>query len=123
MFVRLVINALALLAAAAIVPGIHLVSGGGVTAASVLTVAAVALVFGVVNTLVKPILQLLSLPLVVLTLGLFLIVVNAAMLMLTSAISGAFGLDFAVDGWGPAFLGAIVVSIVSMLVGVFPKAD
>ncbi|MDG4869481.1 phage holin family protein, partial [Guyparkeria sp. 1SP6A2] len=96
---------------------------GGFTTDNAITVTVVALVFGVVNAFIKPLLRLISLPFIIVTLGLFLVVVNAAMLMLTSAISGGLGLDFAVDGWGAAFLGAIVVSIVSMLVGGVLQGD
>jgi putative membrane protein len=69
----------------------------------------VAVVFALVNALVKPIVQLLSLPFVLLTLGLFLIVVNAAMLGLTAALTARL----TVDGFGTALVGAIVISIVT----------
>jgi len=105
---RIVITMCALYAAA------HLVSGISATG-SVLALAGVALVFGVVNAFVKPILALLSLPAVVVTLGLFLLVINALMLMLTSALSGSLGLGFHVDGFLPALWGSIVISVVSML--------
>ncbi|HUO52940.1 MAG TPA: phage holin family protein [Gemmatimonadaceae bacterium] len=92
----------------------------GITAdGSVLALAGVALVFGVVNVFVKPILKLLSLPVVVLTLGLFLLVINALMLMLTSALSGSLGLGFHVDGFVPALYGSIVISLVSMVLSLF----
>jgi putative membrane protein len=85
------------------------------TDGSVLALAGVALVFGIVNAFVKPILTLLSLPAVMLTLGLFLLVVNALMLMLTSAISSSLGLGFHVAGFVPALIGSIVISLVSFL--------
>ena len=79
---------------------------------------AVAAVFGVVNAVVRPLAQLLSLPFIVLTLGLFLVVVNALMLLLTSWLAGVLGLDFRVDDfWWDAVLGAVIVSAVSMVVG------
>jgi len=82
---------------------------------SLLALLGVALVFGVVNAIVKPVLSILSLPAVVLTLGLFLLVINALMLMLTSALSNTLGLGFHVAGFVPALIGSIVISIVSIL--------
>lgn len=114
---RTLVTALALWVAALIVPGITL----GETSTGtdrVVTILLVALLFGVLNALVKPLLQLLGFPLVVVTLGLFLFVINAAMLLLTSWAAGQFGLDFSVDGfWGAALPGAIIVSLVSWVVG------
>jgi putative membrane protein len=83
------------------------------TDGSVLALAGVALVFGIVNGFVRPILTLLSLSVVILTLGIFLLVINALMLMLTSALSNSLGLGFHVAGFGPALIGSIVISIVS----------
>jgi putative membrane protein len=83
------------------------------TDGSVLALAGVALVFGIVNGFVRPILTLLSLPVVILTLGIFLLVINALMLMLTSVLSNSLGLGFHVAGFGPALIGSIVISIVS----------
>jgi putative membrane protein len=73
----------------------------------------VALVFGVVNAFIRPIAKILTFPIVILTLGLFLLVINGFMLWLTSALSDALNLGFHVEGFGAAFLGALVVSIVS----------
>ena len=75
----------------------------------------VALVFGVVNTFVRPIAKILAFPLVILTLGLFLLVINGFMLWLTSVVSDALDLGFHVRGFLAAFLGALVVSLVSGL--------
>jgi putative membrane protein len=105
---HIVITMCALWVSARIVPGIS--SDGGL-----LALAGVALVFGVVNAFVRPVLTLLSLPAVVLTLGLFLLVVNALMLMLTSRLSGTLGLGFHVAGFGAALVGSIVISIVGVL--------
>jgi putative membrane protein len=110
--VRILITMCALYAAAHWVRGIS-VDG------SILALAGVALVFGVVNAFVKPILAVLSLPVVVVTLGFFLLVINALMLMLTSAVSGSLGLGFHVDGFMPALWGSIVISLVSMLLSIF----
>lgn len=74
---------------------------------------AVALVFAAVNAVVKPVVQVLSLPLILLTLGLFLLVVNALMLGLTIWLAGALGLGITSTGFGATLLGAIVVSIVT----------
>lgn len=81
----------------------------------------VALAFSLLNTYVRPILRILTLPISVVTLGIFLLVINAAMLLLTSAISDQLGLGFHVADFGAAFLGAIVVAVVgwilSMVIG------
>jgi putative membrane protein len=107
LLLRILVNALALGAAAYLVPGIH--------AGSVTSVLLIALVFGVLNALVRPLLKLLSCPLLILTLGLFTLVLNAAMLLLTAWLGQAFGIDFRVDGFWPAFIGALVVSVVSVV--------
>lgn len=77
------------------------------------TLLLVALVFGLVNWLVKPIVKLLSLPFVILTLGLFTLVVNALMLLLTSWLAGKLDLSFHVEGFWTAVLGGLIISIVS----------
>lgn len=110
--VRLLINAAALWVAVRLVPGVSF-SGDGVL------LLVVALVFGVLNACVRPLLWLLTLPFLVLTLGLFTFVLNAMLLWMTSALSGALGLGFHVDGFGAAFLGALVVSAVSILLSMF----
>ena len=82
----------------------------------------VALVFGVLNASVRPLLKLLSLPLIILTLGLFIFVINALMLMLTGWVSGLLNLGFYVDGFWDAFFGGLIVSIVSLLLSLFTGA-
>jgi len=109
---RLVITATALWLAVALVPGI-------VWSGSAIGLLAVALVFGLLNALVRPLLVLLSCPLIVLTLGLFLLVLNAVMLLLTASISNSLGLEFRVDGFIPALLGGLVVAIASAILSVF----
>lgn len=111
---RVVINALGLAAAAWLVGGI---SVGGDTNEQILTLLAVGLVFGVVNTFITPIVKVLSIPFIIVTLGLFLVVVNALMLLLTEQITGLFGLDFTVDGFWAAVFGSIIISIVSAVLG------
>ena len=76
-------------------------------------VFAVALVFGALNAVIRPILFVLTLPFLLLTLGLFTFVLNAIMLWLTSATSDLFGLRFHVDGFGAAFVGALIITVVS----------
>jgi putative membrane protein len=115
-FLRLLINAAALWISTQIVPG---VTHTGPWTSLLL----VALVFGVLNAIVRPILKLLTCPLIILTLGLFTFVINAVMLWLTSAVSESLGIGFHVAGFGPAFLGALVVTIVSVLLSVFLRDD
>lgn len=110
--VRLAITAVALWAAVVLVPGIDYT--GEWPALVVL-----ALIFGVVNALVRPVLFLLTCPLVVLTLGLFVLVLNGLMLVVTAAIARSLGIGFTVDGLLPAVLGALVVGVVSALLNVF----
>jgi putative membrane protein len=105
------VNALALAAATALIDGLRL--SGDTTQDKVVTLVLVALIFGVVNAVVAPIVKLLSLPFIILTLGLLIFVINALMLMLTGWISNQFGLGFTVDGFWDAVLGAIVVMLVS----------
>ena len=109
---RLLVTAAALWVAVRLVPGI---AWTGHPAG----VIGVALVVGLLNALVRPILTLLTCPLVILTLGLFLLVLNGLMLWLTAAVSVRLGLGFTVEGFLPALLGALVVSLISALLSVF----
>ena len=106
--VRLLVNAAALWVATRLVPGVSFTGGW-------LPLLAVALVFGVLNAFIRPVTKLLTCPLILLTLGLFSFVVNGLMLWLTSALSGALDLGFHVTGFWAAFLGALVVSLVSTI--------
>ena len=110
--VRLLINAAALWVAVKLVPGITYASDNWVP------FFGVALVFGLVNAFIRPLVKLLSLPLIILTLGVFLLVVNGLLLWLTSAVSGALALGFHVSGFSSAFFGALVVSVVSIVLSV-----
>jgi putative membrane protein len=112
--IRLLVNAAALWVATRLVPGVSY-SGGWVP------FFAVALVFGVLNATLRPLAKILTFPLIIVTLGIFALVVNGLMLWLTSSISSSLGLGFHVDGFWPAFWGALVVSLVSMLLSVFVK--
>jgi putative membrane protein len=109
--IKTLANAAALAVATWLVSGVD-VTGQG-TGGKALTLIIVALIFGVVNAVVKPLLKFFTLPLLFLTLGLFTLVINALMLMLTSWVSDQADVNFQVDGFGPAFLGALVVSIVA----------
>lgn len=102
------LNAAALWVAAWLLPGLEF--RGGI--AQLLLVAAV---FGIVNSLVRPILTVLTCPLIVVTLGLFTLVINALMLMLTGALSERWGLGFTVTGFWAAFFGGLVVGLVSVV--------
>ncbi|MFI0513171.1 phage holin family protein [Streptomyces sp. WSLK1-5] len=86
---------------------------GGSTGKKVWTLILVALVFGLVNWLVKPVVKVLTFPLFILTLGLFTLVVNALMLLLTSWLSDVLDLSFHVEGFWTAVLGGLIISIVS----------
>lgn len=102
---RLVVNAVALVITAYILPGIHVETEIG-------PLLLVALIFGVVNALVKPVITILSCPLIIVTLGLFFLVVNGLMLLITDALAGG---RFEVDGLGWAILGGIVMGLVGMV--------
>jgi putative membrane protein len=109
---RILITAIALWAATRLVSGITYHGNW-------LGLAGVALVFGLLNSIVRPILTFLAFPLLIVTLGLFTFVLNAVMLMLTSALSSSLGFDFHVAGFWAALWGAIVVGIVSFLLSIF----
>jgi putative membrane protein len=109
--IKTLANAAALAVAVWLIPDIGLT--GDDNADKAVTLLLVALIFGVVNFVVKPLVQLLSLPLLLLTLGLFTLVINALMLMLTSWIAEEVDLSFHVDGFWTAVLGGLVISIVS----------
>lgn len=116
---RLGINAFAIWLAASWINGIELVSPRAGFWPKLGVLFAVALVFTLVNMVVKPIVQLLSLPLVVLTLGLFLLVINALMLWLTAKISETTDYGLRVEHFWPAVWGALIISVVNWLLGVF----
>lgn len=134
--IRIVVNAVALWVASWVLPGMHIastsivgtdVAGSESTANTINTILAylfVGLVFGVVNALVKPIVKLLSLPVTILTLGLFTIVINAAMLWLTAWVSTFTPVQFTIDDFfWTAILAAVIISVVSMIAGSFGKSS
>ena len=106
--IRLLVNAAALWVATRIVPGVSFDGG-------LIPFLGVALVFGVINATLRPLTKILTFPLIIVTLGIFALVVNGLMLWLTSSLSSSFGLGFHVSGFWAAFFGALVVSIVSAL--------
>lgn len=113
---RLVINAIALWITTMVVSGIE-VTGESATSDAV-TLILVALIFGVVNAVLKPIIHVVGCFFYVFTLGLFALVVNALLFLLTDWIAGLFDLPFQVDGFWPAFWGAIVMAVVSWLISI-----
>jgi putative membrane protein len=110
---RVVVSGVALLLTAWLLDGISVPDPDG----SVLPMLAVALIFGLVNAVVAPVVKLLSLPFIILTLGLLLWVINAVMLLLTAAIADELGLDFTVDGFGTALIAALIISVVTAILG------
>ena len=116
LIVRLLAGAVALAVAAGLIEGISV--GPGTTSERLFTLLAVAVIFGLVNAIVRPIVRLISLPLFIITLGLFTFVVNALMLMLTAWIGDQFDLAFEVDGFWAALLGALVISVVTFVINV-----
>ena len=112
---RLVVNAAALWVATQVVPGVTYEGGP-------LPFLALALIFGVINATLRPLTKLLTCPLILLTLGLFALIVNGLMLWLTSSLATSLGIGFRVAGFWPAFWGALVVSIVSTLLSMSVRA-
>ena len=118
LLIRWVILILALFVAAWLVPGIH-VRQDAWTA-----YAAMAVILGLVNSVVRPVLKLLSCPLIILTLGLFVLVINGIALLLASKIAvNWFGVGFYVDGFWSAFLGALIVSLVSVILNLLVRDE
>lgn len=115
--IRLLVNALAIFAAVKLLPGLHFQG-------TWLQLAGVALVFGVLNAFLKPILTVLTCPFILLTLGLFALVVNGMMLLATAYVSQKFGFQFQVDGIWWALLGGIVIGIISTALSlIIPDKD
>ncbi len=114
---RVIINAAAIWLATQVLGGLDVVSDEGATS-TVLVLLGVGLVFGLVNAVVKPIVKAISFPLYILTLGLFTLVVNALMLMLTGWISERTDYGLRIDDFGTAILGALIISIVSFLLSI-----
>ena len=117
--IRLLITGISVAVAALIIPGIEIVGSSAWVA-----VAITALVLALLNAYLKPLLQVLSCGAVILTFGLFSLVINAIVLLIASSItSGWLGIGFSVAGFWPAFWGGIIISIVSSLLEVFVAND
>ncbi|SCE85810.1 phage holin family protein [Micromonospora mirobrigensis] len=114
--IRLVITAIALWVTTLIVPGVEVSGRNGANTA--LTLLVVALIFGVVNAVLKPVIKVFGCVFYLLTLGLFALVVNALLFLLTDWIARGLDLPFHVDGFWAAFWGAIVMAVVSWLISV-----
>lgn len=113
LLIRLVINAVALWVANYLIAGIQMTN-------DVVGLLIVAVIFGLINALIKPVIDFFTCPFYIITLGLFTFIVNALMLLLTSAVSGG---RLVVDDFWSALLGGIVISIVSMLLSIFLSED
>ena len=115
---RWAINAIALYLAILILPGIDLKSG-------LVSIIWLALIFGLVNALLRPLISILTCPLIALTLGLFTLVINTFMFWLTSVIGRSFGLELVISQpvWWNAFLGGLIVSIVSVIMTLILKDE
>ena len=115
---RLLINAIALYLAVLILPGIELLSG-------MVSIIWLALIFGIINALFRPLLKFLTCPLIILTLGLFTLVINTFLFWLTSVIGQSFGIALIISDpvWWNAFLGGLIVSIVSVVMTLILKDE
>ncbi|MBR8743414.1 phage holin family protein [Nocardiopsis sp. MG754419] len=117
LIIRVIVNALALWAAVFLIDGIEV--GTDDTIGQIFVYLLVGAIFGIVNAVIKPIVKTVGCLFYALTLGLIGLVVNALLFMLTEWIAGLFGLPFSIDGFWPAFWGALVVTIVSWLLSMF----
>ena len=117
--IRVLASAAALAVATAVVPGIELTTGS--VTSKVLTLIAVALIFGVINAFLKPIVKIVGCAFYILTLGLIALVVNALLLWLTSWLADKLNLTWHITGFWPAFWGAIIVSVVGWLLSILVR--
>lgn len=113
---RWLVNAIALFLAVYLVPGVNL-EGGWVS------ILWLALIFGLINAFLRPLLTLLTCPLIALTLGLFTLLINTFLFWLTSQVGQAFGIGFTIEGFWPAFLGGLVVTVVSVVMSLILKDE
>ena len=116
LMIRWVVSTLALFAAAYLIPGIRVEDPN-----AGMVYALMALILGLVNAFIRPLLKLLSCPLIILTLGVFVLVINGASFLLAARIAEALGVGFYVDGFLSALLGALIVSVVSIFFNIFLK--
>jgi len=119
LIIRLVINGVALYAAVAIL------NGHGITPQSDnwITFVWLAIIFGLINAILKPILNVVGCPFIVLTLGLGALLINTLLFYLAGLIGLRFGVGFTVDGFLPAFYGSLIVSVVSFFLGIIFKGE
>lgn len=123
--VRVLINGIAIWLTSLWLGGVDIVVGEGAVETgrswldTVIVVAVIAVIFTLVSMVIKPIVQILSIPFYILTLGLFHLVVNALMLLLTSWISGLTNYGLVVDGWWTAVLAALIISIIAVVLSIF----
>jgi len=113
---RWAVNAIALYLAVYFVPGVNL-EGGFVS------IIWLALIFGLINAILRPLLKLLTCPLIFLTLGLFTLLINTFLFWLTGEVGQAFGIGFSVAGFWPAFFGGLVVTVVSVIMSLLLKDE
>ena len=117
MLLRFLASAAALAVATWLLPGIVLADGD--LGSRSITLLVVAAIFGVVNSVVKPLFKFVSAPLILLSLGLFLLVINAALLLLVSWVAGQLNIGWQVTDWGAAVWGGLIVSVVSFILNAF----
>lgn len=113
---HLIVTALALWVTALILPGMHLGDDASPLLTQILTIGAIALIFSIVDTVIRPIVSFLALPVTCVTLGLFLLVINALMLLLTGWLSGLVGLTLTFDTFWWALLGGVIVGVLTSIV-------
>jgi len=116
LLIRWIVSTLALFAAAYFVPGIRVEDPN-----AWMVYAMMALILGLVNAFVRPLLKLLSCPLIILTLGIFVLVINGASFLLAARIAEILGVGFYVDDFWSALLGALIVSVISIFFNIFLK--
>jgi putative membrane protein len=114
--IRWVVSTLALFAAAYLIPGIHVEDPN-----AWMVYALMALILGLVNAVIRPLLKLLSCPLIILTLGIFVLVINGASFLLAARIAEALGVGFYVDDFCSALLGSLIVSVIAIFFNIFLK--
>jgi len=119
--ITLIVNAVALWFTALIVTGVHVVPYASGIAAQILTFFLIALIFGAVNSFVGTFVRIVTFPLYVLTLGLFSLIVNGALLLMVGWISGFLGFGLIVDGFWWGVLGALVLGIIGWLLGLIVR--
>jgi len=116
LIIRVLVTAASMLVATLVLPGIEITAGS--TVSKVLTLLAVALIFGIINAVLKPIVKVVGCVFYILTLGLIGLVVNALLLLLTSWVADKLNLPFHITGFWPAFWGAIIIGVVGWLLNI-----